>query len=421
MSLLHKLRKRIPVERLKRMRRSFGRASRSIWEWEPPKTALISAARGGDVATLDRLIREGEPLEAKSDTGRTALHEAIRNARVEAAAFLLAKGITYTATDKKGRTAFDMVGDDFELLHSIRQRYHRFRIDERGRTTPAFLQAQAWADELERKGIIKVSDLINEEDLACLRRDFEGFVESLDRKLARGEGVYRNYDEEEHWWPNDRAYVTNNAFKYSETFIKLCCNEILVETARLFTGKPAYIQRGIGMRYLPSRSATNDMFGWHHDMEERRMKMMILLTDVGEGAQHMSYVIGSHKLYHPYQMFLRNPCSLDYVRERIPGIEFFNAVGRAGDVFLFDSNGAHRGNRSEDAGIRDVFIVEYSADPSEIWGADIDRSVFERIPLRGINPFERLLGAHKKWDQPYRRTGPSWVTNLPHVERWLGK
>ena len=33
------------------------------------------------------------------------------------------------------------------------------------------------------------------------------------------------------------------------------------------------------MRYLPSAPTQNDMFGWHHDMEEKRFKVMILRKD----------------------------------------------------------------------------------------------------------------------------------------------
>jgi hypothetical protein len=304
-------------------------------------------------------------------------------------------------------------------LHAIRQRYHRLRTSESSLGWLASEQAQNWVADLDRKGIIKVSGLIAPEALTCLRNDFQKFIQNLENKLARGEGVYKHYDEEEHWWPNDRAYVSNNAFKYSAQLAQLCCNEALLACANLYLGKTPFIQRGIAMRYLPSRSTTNDMFGWHHDMEERRFKMMILLTDVDAGGQHMSYVLGSHKLFHPYEMFFKNECSLKYCRKHLPEINIYDAIGKAGDIFLFDSNGAHRGNRREATGVRDVFIVEYSADRSELWGGDIDQSLFDDMALRAPNPFARMMAVEKKWNLPVTRQAPTWIENLPHVDRWL--
>lgn len=306
-----------------------------------------------------------------------------------------------------------------EALHAIRQRYHRFRPQANASVRSGSALAETWANELDRRGIIKVSGLIGPDRLARLRDEFESFVQNLESRLAEGRGVYRNYDEEEHLWTKDRAYVSNNAFKYSPELVRLCSNETLVETANLYAGKPAFIQRGIAMRYLPSSSTANDMFGWHHDMEEKRCKIMILLTDLAASDQHMSYLLGSHKLFHPYTMFFKNRCSLNYCRKQMLKIEIYDAVGQAGDIFLFDSNGAHRGNRKESARVRYVFIVEYSADPSEIWGGDIDRSIFDDTPRQGHNPFQRLLAAEKKWGQLFTRKVPSWVENLPHVERWL--
>ena len=118
-------------------------------------------------------------------------------------------------------------------------------------------------------------------------------------------------------------------------------------------------------------------------------------------------------------MFIENACDLEYCRRHMPAIDVFDAVGEAGDVFIFDSNGAHLGNRRESADVRDVFIVEYTADRSHIWGGDVDPRTFDDVSLPGPNPFEHSMRAKKIWEQPRTRTLPSWLTNLPHVERWL--
>ena len=182
-----------------------------------------------------------------------------------------------------------------------------------------------------------------------------------------------------------------------------------------------HIQRGGAMRYLPTPARSNDMFGWHHDMEDKRFKIQVLLTDVGEDGdgQNMSYVLGSHKLFHPHAMYFNNATTLGYCREHMGELKIFDAVGTAGDIFIFDSNGVHRGNRRESAGIRDVFMVEYTGDTSFIWGGDVNAAVVEEIRPAGPGPFELLLRAPKLWDQPRLRELPVWLENLPHVERWL--
>ncbi|MGH9553037.1 MAG: hypothetical protein ACRD3W_26900, partial [Terriglobales bacterium] len=174
----------------------------------------------------------------------------------------------------------------------------------------------------------------------------------------------------------------------------------------------------VGMRYLPFTTPEIDMFGWHHDMEEKRFKIMILLSDVGENDQHMSYTLGSHRLFHPVEMFLRNECSQAYCSKHMRNIEIFRATGKAGDIFLFDSNGSHRANRRETAPIRDVFLVEYTGDCSEIWGGDIDAEVCRQSCTTGVNPFELMLNVPKKWELPITRSAPSWIDKLANVESW---
>lgn len=173
------------------------------------------------------------------------------------------------------------------------------------------------------------------------------------------------------------------------------------------------------MRYLPCQHLSNDMFGWHHDMEEKRFKIMVLLTDVPVGGQHMSYVLGSHRARHPHSMFFRNACPLEYCASYLPEIRIFDAIGRAGDVFVFDSNGAHRGNRRPEGPLREVFMLEYTADSSHIWGGDLPAEFAASLPTEADHPFRRFMQAEKAWEKPARRKSPSWVENLPNIRRWL--
>lgn len=400
-------------------RRRVRRSWRAFSEYEAPATALIAAARRGDVAEIDRLLDTGADPNAQSPRGRTALHDAAARDRVEAAARLLARSANPGLADRTGRTALDPRNTPLETLHEIRQRYHRRRTHDDAAWRDASDDARRWAAELDQKGVVKVSGLVGPDLLARLRSDFQSFIDHLEASRSRGRGAYKHYDEEEHFWAEDRAFVCNNAFKYSQAFARFCCSTPLLEAANLYLGRTPHIQRGGAMRYLPSPTTSHDMFGWHHDMEEKRFKIMLLLTGVGGGGQHMSFIVGSHKLFHPYRMFLSNSCSREYCQAQMGAIEVFDAVGEAGDVFIFDSNGAHRGNRRESADVRDVFMVEYTADGSHIWGGDVEPRIFDGMRLAGPNPFVRLMSAKKIWEQPMTRRLPTWVGNLPHIERWL--
>lgn len=383
------------------------------------RTRLMAAAMAGNTALMEDLLEDGADSAACDENGRTALHYAVKCARPEAAACLLAYGANHTMRDNRGRQPLALDYTDRETLHAIRQRYRRFRTRRnRESGTPAG-RVREWADALERDGIVRISGLIQPKELAGLRREFTGFVEALDRRMESGEGTYLHYDEKEHWWPKDHAYITNDAFSYSPQLVKLCCKPELLEIARYYVGKPPVIQRGVAMRYLPSDRNDNDQFRWHHDMEEKRIKMMVLLTDVDEDNQCMSYILGSHVIYHPYSMFFDNCCSPEYCRRHTGSAEVYHAAGKAGDIYLFDSNGAHRGNRQPDARTRDAFFVEYTADTSDLWGCGIPGDFFDKFPVAGHNPFTALMAAPLKWEQRFDREHPTWVENLPFVERWL--
>ena len=146
---------------------------------------------------------------------------------------------------------------------------------------------------------------------------------------------------------------------------------------------------------------------------------MLLLTDVEESDQSMSYACETHALRHPYEMFFDNSCPLAYCREALArDPEIFQATGRAGDLFLFDSNGAHRGNRRSDAAVRDAFFVEYTTDPSDLWGGDLPRDFLTAHPQTAAL-FSPMSEVEKAWERPRIRTTPTWVENLPYPERWL--
>jgi len=382
--------------------------------------AVVAAVTAGDRAGLEELLRAGAEPDRRTDGGQTPLHLAVAGGHAEVAACLLHYGASHGLRNDAGLSPLSLDFTTIEMLHAIRQRVRRFRPRRSSVATASHPDARLLA-VLERDGIVRIPALVDREQLEAMRQGFSDFVRLLDRKLAGGEGTFRFYDEEEHWWPNDLAYVTNNALKYSGAIARLCCHPTLLSLAASYLGRAQpQLSRVVGMRYLPHDERDNDMFGWHHDMEEQRLKAFVLLTDLGDDDQYMSYVAGSHALLHPYEMYRRNACSLDYCRSRLPRVEIVRTIGTAGDAFVFDSNGAHRGNRRPTATVRDALFLEFATDRSTVWGTTASREDLSAVAAGGPDPFRWLLETvPRKWEKRVRRTAPSWIENLPHLERWL--
>ena len=380
---------------------------------------LVCAAAAGQTARIEALLDGGAPIDACNTHGQSALHVAARCGHVEAAALLLARGASHRLQDVRGRRPLDPANVDPETLHGIRQALRRTAILGDDPIALSFGPAgDPWLAQLRRDGIVRIPDLVSPELLAAMQAEFAGFVDAIERVRAEGGGEKRSYDDEEHFWTDDLAWISNNAFKHSPSLARLFCDPRLTALARSYYGRHAFITRGVAMRYLPLDERQNDMFGWHHDLEDRRLKALVLLTDLPAAGQVMSYVRGSHVLRHPYRMFFRNGVPLEACRRALGRLEIFETAGRAGDVFLFDSNGVHRGNRRPDAPTRDTFFVEYGIDASNIWGGDPPQSLVTALAAPDDAPFAELIAAEKKWERSQTRRHPSWIENLYAIDAW---
>ncbi len=398
---------------------NFTRLARRLPAYVSSGPPFVSAARDGQIDRIAALLDQGCPIDARNARGQSALHMAARCGRVAVAAYLLARGASHETADDRGRRPLDSSNVDPETLHAIRQTYRRTAVLSDDRLATGFgPEGKSWLDQLRRDGIVRIPGLVPAALLASMRAEFESFVAELDRRRARGAADKQGYDEEEHWWPADLAYVTNNAFKHSSSLTRFFCDPRLTALARSYYGRHAFITRGVAMRYLPLEERHNQMFGWHHDLEDRRLKALVLLTDLESSGQVMSYVKRSHTLRHPYRMFFRNRVELRYCERQLGPVEVFETTGQAGDVFFFDSNGVHRGNRRADAAVRDTFFIEYGIETSNIWGGDPPRDLVASLAVKDNAPFAELLAAPRKWERPMTRKYPTWIENLHAVDTW---
>ena len=177
------------------------------------------------------------------------------------------------------------------------------------------------------------------------------------------------------------------------------------------------------MRYLPFRQISSAQFEWHHDMEDRQLKVLLLLTDVDEQDQYMNYVKGTHKVFHPYQGFLKHNLDFEYFRESINDFEIIKTTGKAGDLFLFDSNGMHHGVRSNGR-VRDAYFIEFTAakNKNNIWGSDSVNDLASAAKKDKTNPLHKLLNTTPKWKRARSQNtkkGPSWINSLEDPQLWL--
>lgn len=382
------------------------------------KPPLIQAAISGDYARLEKLLKTCQDCTVTDASGRTALHHAVRQKNFAAASLLLHHDINWKKPDNRGLTALSLEFTDRPSLHAIKQHYRRQPTETIELQNDKYDQALR---DLEQDGFARIGKILDGPTLKRLQSQFDTFVGELEQDVAAGKSIYRHYDEEKYWMPKDLAYVTNNAFKHIPDLVGWQGLTDVADLVNSYYGRRAYVTRANAMRYLPCESRENDMFGWHHDMEDKRLKVMILLSDVERDDQAMNYVNGSHRPFHPYQMFFRNAFTLDSCRELVGEIEISRTIGKAGDVFAFDSNGAHRGQRSATAATRDAIFLEFSHLPSDVWGGDVRLKLAATDPLSKLHPLWYLKYSKKKWESPKRPPGaPTWMLDLDAPERWLG-
>lgn len=357
-----------------------------------------------------------DPNEA-GDDGRTVLHHAAAGKAARKAAILLSHGADWTITDSEGKSALALEHVDIEMLHRVRQEYLRLRVSPYRGGEAKSKQARRLVARMRKDGLVRVSDMIPAALLQTIRSD----IGTALREMKPPD--FCHYDQKEYWNEKHQACVFNDALAYSDALAKICCDPTLVETANFYLGKKAHIKRVYGMRYLPKEQVDTEQFGWHHDMEDRLFKVMILLTDVGEDDQYMCYARGMHNAFHPYPCFLKNTLSFDHYGLDPKRANIVKTLGKAGDLFLFDPNGMHRGHRSMGR-IRDALFIEYTADGNQgnIWGSELTAGKIDTHAPGNENPLAEFKGLTPKWErvksQPPRKR-PTWAESLEDPANWI--
>ncbi|MEE9304315.1 MAG: hypothetical protein V3U84_11095, partial [Thiotrichaceae bacterium] len=208
--------------------------------------------------------------------GGSKLHDAVAAGDAIRAAQLLASGIDISLTNVQGLQALCREFAPPVLVHAIRQQYQL--MSEPGYETA--LSEDPVLNKLRTQGIVKLSGFVQGNELKTLTKDLNRFANRLDDRVQRNTGYFQRYHEREHFWPESKAYISNNAFGESKTLLHIACRPKLLEWNQSYFNTPVQIQRAKAMRYLSGGTMGHRMFKWHHDLEGRRLKLFILLSEV---------------------------------------------------------------------------------------------------------------------------------------------
>jgi len=363
-----------------------------------------------DNADRDTLVH----MRAHADLGDN-FRAAVRSERWSDAALLLQRSEGQRDLDTDVTTAIldEFPGDE---LHRVRQEYGRLRNPAFVDTKPQSRQARQFVQHMRSAGIVHAPRFIRRRRLRRIQAEIDCSIDLL------GRTDFRQYDQRHYWREEQQALVFNDALAMSAELANFCRSPALVQTANHYLGKTAHIKRVYGMRYLPKEPPDSHQFGWHHDMEDRMFKVMVLLSDVSATDQYMSYVAGTQDTFHPYPCFLHNSLSFEQIGADPDTAHIVNTIGRAGDVFFFDPNGMHRGNRTLGAA-RDAVFIEFTTDGNldNVWGSDLGISDPDRFGQSDDDPLHRFRDLTPKWER--RRDTPrvvtTWAESLPLASSWV--
>jgi hypothetical protein len=263
-----------------------------------------------------------------------------------------------------------------EYLYRLPNPWLKLRWDA---TTPRPLRPFIHA--LRRDGIVSLPGFIQGDRLRRMQESFDrtiGVIASMppsDEQPAPPPWQHVMYREQA-FDPEIQTTFTNDPFKFDRGFLELALDDSIVGIVARYLGRRFILQQAIASRYHPTDKRDFGSWQWHHDAWGRKINVMVLFTDVTLQDQYMSYLAGSHGLIHSYE---RTVVNSRFTEAEVQGMGFerVDCVGSAGTVFIFDSNGFHRGNRSSGA-YRDTLISCYNAG-RYAWKFTIPRSFVDGL------------------------------------------
>jgi hypothetical protein len=206
--------------------------------------------------------------------------------------------------------------------------------------------------DLRRDGIAILQGFLTGERLASCQLSFEQIVDMVRTSPPPPEQTmpwrYGGIKYREYEYRTQGLDQTShlNPLKFSKPLLDLSLDEFLLGiVARYFNRKFKLYEADI-CRIHPGEPVEYSSWQWHHDGLGPLLKIMVWLTDVGPNDMSTSYLKGTHRIMHGFEIHNgKTRISKNEVAQKYAGFEQINATGPAGTVLIFDPNGVHRGNR----------------------------------------------------------------------------
>lgn len=126
-------------------------------------------------------------------------------------------------------------------------------------------------------------------------------------------------------------------------FLDLILDPYLLAVIRAYFGRRIVLAES-SLEQLPPSDQVAGSYKWHFDIRGKQLKMMIMLSDVGEDGQHFSFVPGTH-VRRSYLSQGESRFTDEDLKQNGWWEKVVNCTGTIGTVLLFDTNGIHRGTR----------------------------------------------------------------------------
>jgi Phytanoyl-CoA dioxygenase (PhyH) len=240
----------------------------------------------------------------------------------------------------------------------------RFLSTALAKTKPAHVAvdpvaAKRVGAELERNGIAMLPDFVAPDAIARIKAHLEGAQLSERFPPCRKNFDFDSIPENVHV----AEYTTEHILRCPDV-VGLANHPLLLDCAAEYLGcKPTISNISIWWS-LPADGSAQEAENYHRDVDEWRfVKFFLYLTDADEMAGPHCFVRGSHRS----TRFLRIRRIRDAeVKAAFAESDQLRICGRAGDAFLEDTFGLHKG-QPPTAKNRLLFQVEYSINPIAVY------------------------------------------------------
>jgi len=241
--------------------------------------------------------------------------------------------------------------------------------------------AETHTETLNREGIVILPGYFRSDKLKQIQSAFE--------KAIAGRTSRHDID----------ALQNEDVLTSDPVFLSTSLDDFLMQIVGDYYKKSFAVGNATAGRLQPTAAERTGSYQWHHDTRGKQVHMMILLSDVGEQGQRMSYLRRSHQQY--YDRFRGSGDGSRFendIDNNDPSIRnrIVELTGPAGTVGLFDSNGLHSGNRN---GIekRDSLLFCFVSHRRHFKPVSVNRSDLVSLPegkrrLLEFNPRLNVLG-----------------------------